>query len=485
VPKKVSNILWSLFRGIQGMMEHLEWKIDLSIRERNLLTATHKSSLITLASQNGFEPALKIPAQGLLYLEISQRTYNKYGYPLFVPPYAVFICKGNSLKYYFNSDAPLTLLKNTYRIPVIEGEVINIQKNGTGDYVQRIYLTDATIANNSISVSVNNIQFVQVKSFYDNYHLNNNKQYTVKFSSNIQTPIVIYIKGVELNDTIDITYRTTYGELGNLTTTETFETSDIITQSGEEASLTKDDITITNIYGFNYGSEGTDENSLRSAIGFNHGNVLLFDNNSYRNFINRFSTLLLQTIEVDPDLRQKNDIYVGKKQILSYDTPYIIIEYPQVIRYGNYILSESEKTELSNLLSEQEYCLSSHTINDIRTVKYALQISYRSIAEKDYHSTKLSQLLYSEFSKFLYDRFYRINIDALFESYKKEYNLIFDYYVFQDTPATTAHNQHNCYAYGDITHDTHLPILCGDFDILTDTSSTITLFNDINHIVSI
>ena len=474
VPKKVTNNLWSLFNGTEAGMLHIEHKVDMMMRERNILTAQHKSSLRSLAAENGFEPTLKIPAQGLLKLDINQSLYNKSGHPLFIPPFAIFTCKANGLKYYYNSDKVLRLVSNTYQIPVVEGSAQRQTVLGTGESIQRIYLSNPNISDNSVSIVVENEIFTEVKSFFDNEFLNDNKQFLVKFSNNPQTPIIIYIKGVKTNQNIEITYRETFGILGNLDTTETFETEDIINSQGIQVDLLKDDITITNVYGFTLGSEGTDVNAFKAAIGYNHGNILLFDNISYINFLSRFSTLVIQQIYVEDPNRNINCIRVTKKQILSELTSeQILFEYKNVIDNYTYILSPSDKRELSEILNKHEFALSSHVILDPLIIKYAFQIKFDTIYERDYHSQKLAKIIYSQFARFLYDKNHTIDIDFILNQYQYVNSIKFEYHIFTSQQTTDTI----------IRHITHLPILKGDFQIESVTGELITLFNDINFVI--
>lgn len=477
VPQKISNVLWGLFNGVQAVMQHLEWKIDTMIRERNILTATHKSSLRSLAAENGFEPKLKIPSQGLLSLKIDQSLYNRVGYPLFIPPYAEFKCKENGMTYYYNSDTAMRLVGSSYKIPVVEGEIRNVSENATGESIQRIYLSDDSIANNSVSITSNNKEFIEVKSFFDNVNLNDNKQFIIKFSHNPQTPIIIYVKGAEVGDVLNIQYRTTYGEYGNIDNYSTFDTKDIIDKNGEEISVDDDEVTITSSFGFTLGSNGTDINALKSAIGYNHGSSLLFDQITYKNFINGFSTLLLQNIFVDPDKRSINRIYVSKKQCMNIIDSSIEHEYKKVIENNLYVLSKSNKDELSEILSEHEHCLISHEIHDAVTCKYAFQIMFETISDRDYHQSKISQLIYKEFAKFLYDKNHVFYFDDFIHNYEVDNGINLEYYIFSSNDNEYNEDRRQ------IKHNNYLPILKGDFGITTEDGDVIQLFSDINFVI--
>ncbi len=485
IPKYATNIFWQMFNGINAIFSTLEYRLDITKRERNMLTAQHISSLRNIASENGFQPKLKIPANGLLKLTINPKLFSRVGYPLFLPPYSVFTDKLTKLKYYYNSNKTLRLQNNTILIPVIEGEIKSISTIKTSsNYIERVYLSEENIAQNSIIVECNGIEFSEVESFFDNENLNNNKQWLFKFSNNIQKPIIIYIKGLQLNDSIVITYKLTSGEIGNIDYQHEFETENIIDNNANNINVADDEINILNFDGFDFGSNGTDENSLRAAIGYNHGKTLLFDNISYTNFLGKYSTLLIQKITNDPIEKSINNLYLGKKQSLnisSANSQDYISQYQSIINAQGYFLKKQEKINLSKIIDEFEYALTSHVINDINTCKFAFQFIFDTNDEKTTYSEKLQELVYIEFSKFFYIKNHIINMENLFESFMVENNIKFEYIIFnQLIEAEKLTKKVETVTPYIIKHDNYLPILKGDFVICDSTFNSVKLFFDIN-----
>jgi hypothetical protein len=480
IPKFATNIFWQMFNGINAMFTNLEYRLDITKRERNMLTAQHLSSLRHISAENGFEPKLKIPANGILYMVISAKLFNKSSYPLFLPPYSIFIDKLSKLEYYYNSNKTFKLINGVNYIPVVEGKLKTVNKTiSTSDIIQKIFLQEENIAQNSINVEVNGIQFLEVLSFFDNDTVNDNKQFLVKFSNDIQNPIIIYLKGVLYNEIINITYKITSGEIGNIEDKHEFETQNIIDNLGSNINQTDDEITIINLVGFDLGSNGTDENALRAAIGYNHGKTLLFDNISYTNFLNKYSTLLVQKITNDPIEKTINNLYIGKKQSISEQN--VISEYSNIINFQQYKLKQSEKNNLSKVLTEFEYALTSHVIYDIKTCKFAFQILMDSNDELSKYGNELSVLIYQEFSKFFYIKSYYINMENLFETFMNVNNIKFEYTIFnQNIEIDKINNKIDNATPYIIKHDEYLPILRGDFAICDSTFNPINLFFDIN-----
>lgn len=435
IPNKATNIFFQMFNGIEAMFTNLEYRLDIFKRENNILTAQNLSSLRSLAAQNGVEPTLRIPAKGILLVKISPKLFTRVGYPLFIKPYSVFTNKLTQVNYTYVSDKTIRIDSGSTSVyvPVIEGTLKQIQVQGSTDFIQRIYLNDSKIADKSIIIESNGKEFTEVKSFYDNYGLNSNRQFIIKWSTNPQYPIIVYIKGHELNQTINITYRLTNGELGNISKTQKFETESIVDTYGSYVVPNTNEISIVNISGFNMGSNGTDENSLRSAIGFNHSQEVLFDNISYRNFLSKFSTICLQDIKIDNLRKQINNIYVWKK--ICFDTEInqnIIIEYKKVIKslLKDGFLSDIDKQNISEIISENEYCLSSHNLYGPKTNHYAIQIMFDNIDDMELHKHQIEELIYFEFSKFLYIRNHSINLESLINKYREQNNIKLWYLLF-------------------------------------------------------
>lgn len=522
IPRNMTNVLFQLFNGTEAVLDNLRYKLDMFKRERNILTAQTVAALRSLAAQNGFEPKLKTPATGVLYIKINAKLYSRVGFPLFIKPYSVFTSDDTKLNYYFVSDTAIKLSDMEAYVPVIEGDIVETSIVGTGDEIQRFYFEADTIAENSITCRTGEYEFQEVKSFFDNDGINDNRQFLIKFSNNPQTPIIMYIKGLKVGETLQIMYRLTSGENGNISGITTFTTEDIVDNQGIAVNPGTDEIEITNVSGFRFGSDGTDTNSLRAAIGYNHGSMLLFDNQSYNNFLGKFSTLLVQNITIIKDKKQINNIYVSKRQSVNTSVPNtlnIIEQYQKIVQLRSYYLTEPEKIELNKLITENEYCLASHNLYNSLTSKWALQITLDTPEAVTKYSEELLKLIYTEFSKFFYDINHSINFELLFDNFMNENGINLTYLVFNsdieqkkleelsseeyqltklskiETPYIIRHidempdrlNPDGTYNPGikQYVNNRRLPLLCGDFTIVDSEGKTVRLFNDVNISASI
>lgn len=501
IPNSQTNVFYMLFSGIDHSFTHLENLLRSHKRERNILTAQHISSLRTLASSNGYEPVLKIPSKGLVTLTIEQKLFNRVGFPIYVPPYASFKNDLTGVRYYYDSNKVLNINTSSVILPLVEGEISQLSFTSTGDELERIYLQSDAIGEGSISIYVNNIQYTEVKSFIDNSGID--KCFVVKFSERPSAPIVIYVKGTKQNDNINVTYRSTYGESGNINYQTTFSSESLLGSNGEPISLTDNDVTVVNVSGFDLGSNGTDKNTLKAAIGFNHGINLLFDTVSYTNFITKYSTLLLQGIKLENPLHKSiNTIYVGRKQSLTTNDNVVINQYKSIIESRSYLLSATEKESLTTLLEDNEFALSSHILKDLNVTKYAIQIVFNSQSDVDLYSNKLDNEIYKAFSIFLKDKSYVLNLELLFNNFMNDNNVLFTYDLFNsdieqlkivnNTTSTTNKSVLNdsTVSFDElktsfiIKHEDTLPILNGDFAIKSN-DSVVDLFFDINTVIKI
>ncbi len=475
VPQKLSNVLFQMFNGIETLLSIFDNKIEYLLRERNILTATNIASLRHLASQNGFEPQLMVPAKGILKIKINSKLFTRVGYPLYLKPNAVFVSKFNKLEYHYNSKNLVKLTNDIIYIPVVEGVIKQTTVTGDGDYIQPFYFSEANIAEDSIRVTVGDKEFVQVKTFFDNEGLNDNRQFILKFSNDNSRPIIIYIQGLELEEVAEITYRLTAGENGNIESGELFECDDIVDTVGQFVAINDDEIEIINEEGFKLGSNGTDINYLKTAIGYNHSQTVLYDNQSYHNFISKFSQYLIQKIDVVKSEKQINHIYISRKNGINAEmnTKQIIDRYKEVITKRAYKLSDEDLKQLSEEISDKEYCLSSHRIYQANTKRYAIEIIFVKHNDIEKHRDSLSKIIYEEFFKFLHIANYTVDFRLVFDKYKNENNTEFDFHIFAEgTQPNILIDTITSGADLELTNrgkeiNKFLPLLSGDFEIET------------------
>lgn len=481
IPQSQTNIFFLMFNGIQACFENLEYILNIRKRESNILTANFDSSLRSLSAQNGYVPSLKIPSTGVAKMFVSSKLFSRVGYPIFLPPYSVLINKNTNIEYYYNSNKVLKINSNNYLIPLVEGSIRTQNHTSTGLEIERVYIPSSDVANNSVSVEVGGVMFEEVQSFFDNDGLNDNKQFIVRFSEDSQNPIVVYIKGTQINENVIVNYRITLGEIGNINYSTSFEIRDIIDNNGNEITLDESEIIVENSSGFSLGSNGSTKDSMRAAIGYNHGQTLLFDSTTFTQFIGKYSTLMLQKIKLAETSKSINNIFILKRQYYNTVLEDIQSQYSKIISTKSYLLSKADKENLNIAMDDNIFCLASHNLYDAEICKFAIQILFDKKDQQDLYGETFSNLIYAEFAKFLVDKDYVLNVETFLTNLMEKYKFKFDYTIFNEKDEKfKLSNLSSMETQYIITHDEYLPVLCGDFNIASTDFQPIKLFFDIN-----
>lgn len=481
IPKSQTNIFFLMFNGIQACFENLEYILNIRKRESNILTANFESSLRSLSAQNGYIPTLKIPSSGVCKMFVSSKLFGRVGYPIFLPPYSTFINKNTNIEYYYNSNKVLKIDSSNYLIPLVEGAVRTLTHVSTGLDIERIYIPSPDVANNSVSIEVGGVNFVEVQSFFDNDGLNDNRQFIVRFSENPQQPIVIYIRGTQANESVVVNYRVTVGEIGNINYLTNFETQDFINNIGNPITVDEKEIVIQNNSGFTLGSNGSTKDSMRAAIGYNHGQTMLFDSTTFSQFIGRYSTLMLQKIKLGETSKSINNIFVMKRQYYNTMVEDTQTQYQKIVDRKSYLLTDVDKANLNGAMEDNVFCLASHNLYDAEICKFAFQVLFEKKEHQELHGKNITNLIYTEFSRFLVDKDYVFNVETYFAGLMEKYKIKFDYTVFNEKDEIEKLKKLSSidteYI---IKHGDYLPILRGDFNIATTDYKPLKLFFDVN-----
>lgn len=477
IPKKQTNVFYMLFHGFDEMASYLESLIKFTRKQQNILTANEISSLRTLAAKNGFEPQLKMPASGKLRINANASIFSRTGFPLYIPPFCQFTDVDSNIVYYHDSASIVEIRSNEIFIPVKQGYIEEIKHVVINEKIDKVYLENDYLGHGSINIYSESTKtyFTEVKSFSDSVNVNDNKQFLVKFSNKPNQPIVIYIKGGDLNDTLNIQYRICHGEAGNINGSTIFTSDSILDINGLPIDFDENEIEIVNDTGFNLGSNGSDINLLKSAIGFNHGVTMLFDTISYGNFIKSFSIIYLQKILIDDENKQIKHLYIGRKLFTNLTEKLLNNEYNNIVNNKKYLLSEKEQTELVKNIEENEFALSSHTFNQLLVKKYAIQITFQETSDLIFYRNSIENLIYSEFFKFLYDYGHSINFELLFSEFMKENNIKFTYLLLSENSEISFIQNQNYL----IDAKNNLPLLTSNFNIISSSGEHTKIFDNI------
>lgn len=480
IPDTQTNIFSIIINGIDAGFNSLDNMLNTFKRDRNILETENPKALRSLVAENGYEPNLLIPAKGFVILTIDSSFFNENGNEIFLPAYSKFQNKFNGLTYYYDSNIPLKL-KPINDIPLTEG--LNVVKTFTVNELEqnqlltKVYLQHENIANKSITVSVDGVLYTETKSLINKFDGN---YFIVKYSNSIDNPMLIYVTNTNLNAVITINYKLCNGINGILTESTYFETDTFVDLNGKLIGFDSGRMScINNLSGFNFAGNGTSIDTMKSQIGFNHNINVIYDTNSYRNFIGMYSNILLNKIKLRNNNKSINDIYISKKLLLNDSD-----EYNNYIKNDKYIFTKAELKDFSNIILENEYCLSTHNLFNAEVNKYAFQIEM--LKKDDFvYKEGIKKIIYDNFMLFLNNKNHIFDVDKEFKEYMTNNNFSFDYFMFnQEIEKTKLLNKVNYSTKYIIRNDEMLPILFGNFNVANDKYEPQQLFFDINFIIN-
>lgn len=480
IPRTLTNIFWNMFHGIETGLRYLDSYVKIQTRERRITTAQEVGSLRHIAATNGFEPQLKVPASGKLLLSATGKLFAKAGNTIYIPPYCEFTDKLTNIVYYYDGANIVKLSNTSVIIPVKQGIVETKQHTSLGRKLETVLIDSENIAEGSLTVFDTNTlqQFTQIQSFLDNVNYNDNKQFVLKHSSKPKSPIILYIKGTTANQQLTISYRNTHGALGNISGSATFDSSGLLNYRGEQIDFSDDDLVISNYEGFKLGSDGSDINMLRSSVGFNHGIRLLFDVASYKQYCSAYSTLYIQKVYVDDNLKSLKHIFVGRKAIFTGPSEINKNAYNNCVTSKQYWLADSEFNQLTQTLSDNEFALSSHELHKSEITRYALQITFATNDDRLKHQSELELAIYEQFAKFLYDNGHTLNVDTFMFDFMESKGIKFEFLIFSDF------NNANTSSLTYITAVDRLPLLQGNFNIYDKNNVPVQLYDNIIFLIN-
>lgn len=486
VPDKQTNIFRILINGFDAGLDNLSNLLETFKRDRNILETNNVKALRSLVAENGFEPSLLMPATGRVNLTIDSGFFNEFGNEIYLPPYSQFRCDENGLIYFYDSNVPLKLnLINT--IPLTEG--IAIKRNINLDLfynaddtlnteIIKLYIEHGNISEGSIKLVINGHEYREVKSLINRF---TDKVFIVKYSNSVDNPIVVYIANgnndIEINADVELSYKLSNGINGIVSPQAKFETDGLIDLSGKKLSFDGGSIDISVVSGFEFAGNGTSIDTMKSQVGYNHNIGIIFDTNSYKEFIWKFSNILLSKTVLHDDNKSINDIYISKKLFLRNSDEYIAY-----IKSDKHKFTTAELKSFSEIIKLNEYCLSTHNLFNTKNIKYAFQIEFNN-KEDFIHQKPLADLIYDNFMTFLRNKNHQFNVDLVMNKYMDDNNLRFEYYLFNsEIEKKKIDNKVNYKTPYIIGNDGNLPILYGNFYIANVDYKQEQLFFDINFV---
>lgn len=137
--------------------------VERRAEESYILTAKNKSSIINLVRLLNYIPKRKVSATGTLRFTLSGGAHTEI---VFIPKYSVCTTSGG-VKYLVIEDAAIMVGQTYVDTTGIQGELITLTYTSTGSTTQEYLISDDSIENTNLTISVNGVEWTKVTSFID------------------------------------------------------------------------------------------------------------------------------------------------------------------------------------------------------------------------------------------------------------------------------------------------------------------------------
>lgn len=303
------SIFGQVINYIKDLSNLIMYYVHKSTTENNIITAQNDVSLAHFAELSGHNIVRYISSKGSVRFHLLPNTASEIGNTLIVRKYAELKCEANSLTYLVNiadEHKIISLSKNDFVLPVIEGKIKEFSFVSDGTPIQTIHLDETeNIEMYEVKVFVNEESWEQVAGLTEMTY--QSKSWFVK-TGFINALDIIFGDGVRgaippRGANIRIQYIISNGEYGNLPEGNEIRfkpLSGFYDGNSAEVELAEY-ATITKEAGFILGSYGDSKEVLRNIIGFNDRTLVLAADKNYEALISQFSTLSRVHVWSSPD----------------------------------------------------------------------------------------------------------------------------------------------------------------------------------------
>ena len=303
------SIFGQVINYIKDLSNLIMYYVHKSTTENNIITAQNDVSLAHFAELSGHNIVRYISSKGSVRFHLLPNTASEIGNTLIVRKYAELKCEANSLTYLVDiadEHKIISLSKNDFVLPVIEGKIKEFSFVSDGTPIQTIHLEETeNIEMYEVKVFVNEESWEQVAGLTEMTY--QSKSWFVK-TGFINALDIIFGDGVRgaippRGANIRIQYIISNGEYGNLPEGNEIKfkpLSGFYDGNSAEVELAEY-ATITKEAGFILGSYGDSKEVLRNIIGFNDRTLVLAADKNYEALISQFSTLSRVHVWSSPD----------------------------------------------------------------------------------------------------------------------------------------------------------------------------------------
>ena len=340
-----NQIFGVIFDGIKGIMQNVMFYIEDAFTEQNIYTATRKKSFYSLAKISGYEPYYGSAATGniivntfvtnanvgngtsKLFLQNGSIIKNKetgYNYIIMLP----------ADSYIFDLSKPLV----QHNLKIVQGVWSEGNFTGTGKNFETFSANTTDLFDkNYLEVYVNGEKFEQAACVYD--MTENSKQFVCNVGFDNTFSIMfgngIFGYRIQEGDSIKIRFIVHAGEDGNIINISSPDwtiVSPLYNSYGNPLSADN----YLNVKLATPVSGGTDADSIelvKNMIGYNSRSLVLANENSFKQFLKRFSFIGQTSIISEPNsltivascLRNKTNEITEPEEYLELESKDLLI----------------------------------------------------------------------------------------------------------------------------------------------------------------
>lgn len=293
-----SNIFGMILNVIRSLSQNFMLYLEDSVQEQNILTATRRNSIFSLAKLSGYEPFYGYAASGTLKLNLQPHNLPQKS-KILIPNHTRVQHVQTGMIYniilpldYYTIDLDRTF--TTVNLPIVAGTFRTATWNAKGLPLEAFDVTTNTFYDiNYIKVTVNGDKWERYACLYDMQ--GDVKGYVIQQSFDGEFQIVFgngtHGKLLEDSDTVTCEYLTHSGSQQNLNLSNesSFRFYDPIKSFDNEYI---DGNKFIVLYTINYVTGGADADSVenvRQMTGFNSRALVLASEDNYKLFLSRFS----------------------------------------------------------------------------------------------------------------------------------------------------------------------------------------------------
>lgn len=289
-----------IFDGVKGIMQNMMFYIEDALTEQNILTATRKNSVYSLAKISGYEAYYGSAATGILIgkTQINNGLTSK-STKIYIKNKTSIINRNTGVSYlillpsnYYIFDVSKPLYSHEFKI--VQGSFSRSTYIGKGYNLETVHVTSLNLFDRQyVEVKVNGETWEEVGNLYDMTENGHNYVLSIGYDNtfDIMFGNDVYGTALKEGDTVTIDYLTHSGTLGNILTSSATE---FIFQDYGLDSL-NNEVNINDYMKLemkNCISGGNNSDSIefiRNMVGANSRSLVLVSEDNFNLFFKRFS----------------------------------------------------------------------------------------------------------------------------------------------------------------------------------------------------